>query len=97
MLKELYPTESVFLNYVQPFLVLRLFKVENKMSFYEMEKLVDTDAKFEFFNRPNQQCDVKHEKLGEARLPTAFTHWTYVVTGGEFMVVDLQGWRKGKG
>ena len=44
MLKELYPTDSVFLNYVQPFLVLPLFKVENEMNFYEMEKLVDTDV-----------------------------------------------------
>ena len=45
-LKVAYPGVDVFLNYVQPYLVLPLFKVENEMSFYEMEKWVETNVQF---------------------------------------------------
>ena len=40
---------------------------------------------------------VKDEKLGDARLPSAFTHWTYAATNKNFMITDVQGWRVGKG
>ena len=40
---------------------------------------------------------VVDEELGEARLPGAFTHWTYAATNKNFMITDVQGWRVGKG
>lgn len=62
-----------------------------------MERLVETDAQFHYYSRPGEEIHVTHEKFGDARLPAAFTHWSYVATGGQFIVVDVQGWRIGKG
>ena len=31
--------------------------------------------------------------LDTFRLPKAFSHWTYTVTGGSFMIVDIEGWK----
>lgn len=50
--------------------------------------------KFENYNRPNNAV-----KLGDGTntLPNAFSHWTYKATNGKFMIVDIQGWKKGSG
>ena len=50
---------------------------------------MDTEAKFIFFNRPGTENKVFDEKLGQARLPGAFTHWTYAATGKRFMITDV--------
>ena len=47
-----------------------------------MESFFDTDAKFDYFNRPWEDCKVEVGEFGVPRLPSAFTHWTYVASGG---------------
>eukprot|EP00347_Sterkiella_histriomuscorum_P008141 403346223 len=97
MLKRVYPNEEVFLKYVQPFLVLPLFKDQKNLNFFEMESFMETDKLFQYYNRPGEECKVKDNKLGEARLPSAFSHWTYAATDKHFMITDVQGWRLDKG
>ncbi len=49
---------------------------------------------FENYNRPkNEQfARIIQNKYGEVMLPHTFVHWTYEVTGGLIMIVDIQGW-----
>lgn len=54
-----------------------------------MESFVDTDIKFLFYNRPGCELKVIDEKFGDAKLPNAFTHWTYAATGKRFMITDV--------
>jgi len=96
-LKKIYPMETVLMQYIQPLVVIPLFDIPGSQFFYEMESFMDTEAKFDFFNRPKEECKVVDEKLGVARLPSAFTHWTYVATGKRFMITDVQGWRIDRG
>ena len=65
--------------------------------FFEMESFLKTDAKFTFYSRVKEECKVEDKILGEARLPNAFTHWTYIASGKKIMITDVQGWRLGKG
>ncbi|CDW73316.1 protein serine threonine kinase [Stylonychia lemnae] len=97
LLKTIYPKETVYMMYIQPFIVLPLFEIPEHHYFFEMESFMETDKKFLYFNRPGQELKVVDEKLGQARLPSAFTHWTYAASGKRFMITDVQGWRIDKG
>ena len=99
MLKTIFPTEDIYLRYIQPFLVLPLFKPADNLSFYEMEHFFKTKAEFQYYNRPNEALDVPVGKQPGrlARLPNAFTHWVYAATNKKVMITDLQGWRVGDG
>ena len=46
---------------------------------------------------PKGEYVIEHKEFGRARLPNTYSHWTMAVTGGEFMVNDVQGWKVGKG
>lgn len=60
---------------------------QNQNYIYELEEYKD-DVPFENFNRPNNKCRFEgKEKVNF--LPNAFSHWTYVATGGQFMIVDV--------
>ena len=61
---------------------------------YELEDFLE-GVDFINFSRPrgDQFDTVKENHLGPVRLPHTFSHWTYKVTGGLAMIVDIQGWR----
>eukprot|EP00347_Sterkiella_histriomuscorum_P022195 403331341 len=97
VLKKVYSSTERYLKYIQPFLVLPLFKAENHYCYFEMESYMDADIRFDIYNRPNGGLEVIDTQHGTARMPNAFSHWTYEATGGLFMITDVQGWRIGKG
>jgi len=81
-LKVAFPKEEIFLKYIKPYIVLPLFQPNNNEPYvYEMEKFLDTNAEFNYYSRPKCDLHVEDPKLGVARLPHAFTHWTYEATG----------------
>ena len=94
ILKIVYPTEDIQIQYIQPFLVVPLFK-QLKPYIFELEKLFeeDKDKAFAFFNRPNGDFHLKDSLGQQIRLPHAFSHWTHAATGGLFMITDVQGWK----
>ena len=98
-LKTVFPNEEIYLKYIQPFLVLPLFKPTDNLAYYEMEYFYETDAQFQYYNRPRKALNVPvGKKPGRlARLPNAFTHWVYAATERKVMITDLQGWRVGDG
>jgi hypothetical protein len=58
---------------------------------YELEEF-QGDLTFRNFSRPNNdKFSIKQDSsnYGEVRLPHTFAHWTYVATGGNFMIVDI--------
>lgn len=80
---------QLYLKYVQPYLAVPLFKIETPYIF-ELELLQDQpDVQFAYFNRPWGDFKTKEDKKGEIRLPHAFSHWTYLATGGKFLVNDV--------
>ena len=89
ILKTIYK-DTVFLEYIQPYMVLPLFLQDEPMMF-ELEELFKEDEKkkFAFFNRPNGDFHLHDADGNQVRLPHAFTHWTYEATGGLFMITDL--------
>ncbi len=90
VLKKTYPDKQYYLRYIKPFLAIPMYRQE-KPFLYELEEYKG-DVMFENFNRPNNQ--VKFEGR-DSTLLNAFSHWTYEATGGNFIVVDIQGWRAG--
>ncbi|CDW90773.1 myosin heavy chain kinase a-like protein [Stylonychia lemnae] len=97
MLKQCFPTQEIFLKYVQPYLAIPLYKEDIKYV-YELEEFQETNEKIIFnnFNRPSgakKDTLLQHPHFGKVRLPHAFTHWTYMVTGGLVIVTDIQGWK----
>ena len=52
LLKRIYTKETVFMQYIQPLVVIPLFDIPGSQFFYEMESYMDTEAKFLYFNRP---------------------------------------------
>ena len=83
ILKIVYPFEEIYVKYIQPFLVVPLFK-QLKAHIYELEELFeeDKDKAFAYFNRPNGDFSLKDDKGFSIRLPHAFSHWSHVATGG---------------
>jgi hypothetical protein len=98
VLKQTFPHEEIFLKYIQPKLAMPLFK-QRQPYIYEIEEY-QGDLKFENYNRPkNDKFSTKKDSpyFGEVRLPHTFAHWTNVATGGNYMIVDIQGWKLEKG
>ncbi len=89
MLKEQYTEEDIYLKYIKPYLALPLFRSQEPY-IYELEEYFG-DIKFENFNRPlNEKFDIVREsEFGPVRLPHTFCHWTYKVTAGIVMIVDV--------
>ena len=63
ILKTVYPTEEVYIQYIQPFLVVPLFK-QLKAYIYELEELFEEDKEkaFAYFNRPNGDFTLEDDK-----------------------------------
>ncbi|CDW71151.1 myosin heavy chain kinase a-like protein [Stylonychia lemnae] len=97
MLDQLFPQEKIFLKYIQPYLAFPLYNQEIKYVF-ELEEHQETSdyIKFDNFSRPRGDkfsTVTTHEHFGQVRLPHAFSHWTFMVTGGLVMITDIQGWK----
>ncbi|CDW91089.1 protein serine threonine kinase [Stylonychia lemnae] len=97
LLNKIYPEDTYSMNYIQPYILLPMFEVSDNQNIYKMENFQETDQKFQNFNRPKQELKVIDEIFGEAKLPNAFTHWTYAATGNRFMITDVKGWQIEKG
>ena len=83
ILKVVYPTEEIKVQYIQPFLAVPLFK-QLKPYIYELEELFDEDKDkaFAYFNRPNSDFSLRDDQGVSTRLIHAFSHWSHVATGG---------------
>ncbi len=83
VLEDSFKGKGLYLKYIKPFLAIPMFR-QQKTYIYELEEYKN-DVPFENYNRPNNKSKLA---LGNT-LPNAFSHWTYEVTGGEFMIVDV--------
>lgn len=54
-----------------------------------MESLHNTAAKFSQFNNTRKEVRVVDPNFGAARLPSAFTHWTYAASGKRMMITNV--------
>ena len=61
ILKTLYCSETVYLKYIQPYLVVPLYK-QLKPYIFEIEELFEQDIEFAYFNRPNGDFSDKNNK-----------------------------------
>ena len=68
--------------------MVQIFKIDGSPKYFNVEVLL-SDYK-ERFKKWNNNCGYVSETNYSATLD-AFSHWTYTVTEGFLMVVDLQG------
>ena len=68
--------------------MVQIFEIDGSPKYFNVEVLL-SDYK-ERFKKWNNNCGYVSEKNYSATLD-AFSHWTYTVTEGFLMVVDLQG------
>ena len=68
--------------------VVQIFKINGSPKYFNVEVLL-SDYK-ERFTKWNNNCGYVSEANYSATLD-AFSHWTYTITEGFLMVVDLQG------
>ena len=92
--KGVFKNEDVYIRYIKPYLAVPLYK-QKTASVFELEEFQknDENIQFAYFNRPNGDFKTKDEQQEPIRLPNAFSHWSYAVTGGRFMITDVQGWK----
>ncbi|KAI6237598.1 hypothetical protein M3Y95_00282200 [Aphelenchoides besseyi] len=91
------PKLPAIIRVVRPKTVLVLAAKGRSAKFYSSEPLFDVDSHFIRFttNTDYIVCNNRATAYGvtskQVDLLTAFSHWTYHITKGELMVVDLQG------